>query len=70
MGADLVAMGMGMRGMPWREALFLLWVVRRVRSGMISRMMFPVLDVTLPVLPVGFTGMMGRVADPGIPLLF
>lgn len=70
MGADTIAMGVGMRRMSWGEALFLLRVVRRVRSGMIGRMMFPVFDVTLPVLPVGFTGMVGRVAGPGSPLLF
>lgn len=70
MGADIIAMGMGMRSMSWREALFHLRVVRRVRSGMIGRMMFPVFDITLPVLPVGFTGMVGSVAGPGIPFLF
>jgi hypothetical protein len=70
MGADIIAMGMGMRSMSWREALFLLRVVRRVRSGMIGRMMFPVFDVTRPVLSVGFTGMVGRVAGPCIALLF
>lgn len=69
MGAEIITMGMGMRGMPRREALFLLGVVRRVRSGMIGRMMFPVSDITLSVLSIGFTGMMGGFAGPGIPFL-
>ncbi|MDD1705601.1 MAG: hypothetical protein LUQ12_01020 [Methanoregulaceae archaeon] len=50
MGAEIIAMGMRMRSMPGREALFLLGVVRRVREGMISRMMGPVFPVALPVL--------------------
>jgi hypothetical protein len=62
MGADLIAMGMGMRIMPRGKGLFLLGVVRRVRGGLIGRMMFPVFDVPLPVLSIGFTGVVGRVA--------
>ena len=62
MGADIIAMGMGMRSMSWGEALFPLGVVRRVRGGMIGRVMFFVFDVPLPVLAIGFSGMVGSIA--------
>jgi hypothetical protein len=69
MGPELVTMGMGMRVVSFGEALFLLGMVRGVRGEVIGRMVVPVSFIPLPVLAIGFPGMVGSVGGLGIPLL-
>ena len=69
MGAELIPMRVGMRIMTRREDLLFLRVMRWVRCDVIGRMVFPVSDITLLVLPVWFTGMLGSAASSRISLL-
>ncbi len=43
-------MGMGMRGVFWRERRFFQRLVGRMRQGMIKRVVPGILQLTLPVL--------------------
>ena len=69
MGAELIPMRVGMWIMARREDLLFLGVMRRMGCDMIGRMVFPVSDITLLVLPVWFTGMLGSAASSRISLL-
>ena len=69
MGAELITMRVGMRVMTRREDLFFLGVMRWMGCDVIGWMVFPVSDITILVLPVWFTGMLGSVAGSRISFL-
>jgi hypothetical protein len=49
-GRELISMGMGMRGVFWRERRFFQRLVGRMRQGMVKRVVPGVLQLTLTVL--------------------
>ena len=50
MGREFVSMGMGMRGVSWRERGIFQGLVGRMRQGMVKRVVPGIFQLTLTVL--------------------